>query len=201
MSTYVNMQSARVGQGLVGTLAALTGIARDVQTAQQALSSAWSQLSALRRGVTGPVAAVASSRGVPARIGQVSEQNRLPIATGTPFTCAHPYICELYNMFPDGNYGLVGYALSGSVVTAAPPSWYVPFQGQLIATNRMGNQILVRADTPQGPREGWTLAQYLRAYAAPVITPQPRRIDPRAPASERVFEREGTLRIPTEVLR
>lgn len=184
---------ARVGQSVPDTLASLAQIARELQTAGRSLNTAWTQLSALRQQFSSTPAA---------RVGQLPPSDeRRPLPEGTPFTCVHPYGCDLYNMFPDGGYGLVGRALSGVVVFAAPPTWRVPYQGQLIATNRMGNVILVRAETPVGPREGWTLAQYLRAYAAPVVPPRPPRIDPRGPVSERIFERQSSLRIPTEVIR
>lgn len=95
-----------------------------------------------------------------------------PIAVGTPFVCVHPYQCDLYNDDANGVFRLIGSAPSGSIVTAAPP-WPAP------PTNRMGVSILVDAMTPYGPKQGWTLSQYLRAYSAPIVTPRPRALDPR----------------------
>ena len=146
-----------------------------------------------------------------------TDQERSPLDVGTPFTCVHPYQCDLYNYFPDGTFGLIGRTLAGSVVFAAEPETYVPYQGQLVLTNRIGDQILVHADTPSGPRRGWTLATYLRAYAAPDVTPSPpnpltsprERLPSRVPVPPSPLTRPGDLTteltrppyIPTDVIR
>lgn len=203
------MQPARVGQGVVGTLAALTGIARDVQTAQQALSSAWSQLTALRKGASA----------APARVGQALTSNA-PLPVGTRFSCV-PRVgeqtCTLYDWrlveipsrqggsFSDERWVPTAVVPAGAPLLVALPNLFVPTERGLVLTNRTNNAVRVQTLPSLGrPRAGWIRLQHLRPDPLAPVSERPVLVpstDPRGPVSERVFERGTGLRIPTEVLR